>query len=277
MRLDLSRYVDELKKPLGTNLHAKEEATRADAAAATAALAAQCSDPEAVVRLLDAVFAVLGGSEGKLSQSAHKVSLLRAAGAASRNAVTGAALQGVCAAAVRHFVKLLEAESHEGTLAEALDACAAWMARLGGDIPPEFVAWFPKGITAKSATSSVRCAYFTCLQAALSRSSSALPSALPLVPTLMRTMDNCAKQASQVATVSEGAHAAKCLVRLSLLEAETEKQLAEFWRLALDDAKQIFVNERFLLAASCEALHSLVDVAEKVIPLYDLQGRLSHF
>ena len=74
MRLDLSRYVDELKKPLGTNLHAKEEATRADAAAATAALAAQCSDPEAVARLLDAVFAVLNGSEGKLSQSAHKVS-----------------------------------------------------------------------------------------------------------------------------------------------------------------------------------------------------------
>lgn len=263
--LDLSRYVDDLKKPLGANLHAKEDATRDDAGAATAALAAQCSDPEAVVRLLDALFAVLNGSEGKLSQSAHKISLLRAAGRVSRNAVTGGALQGVCCAAVKHFVKLLETESHEGTLVEALDMCGLWMAKLSGEIPPEFVTWFPKGITAKTATSSVRCSYFTCLQSALSKSSSALPSALPLIPTLMRTMDNCAKQASQVATVSEGAHAGKCLVRLSLLEAETEKPLAEFWKIALDDAKQIFVNERFLLAASCDALHSLVDVAEKVL------------
>ena len=265
VNLDLSRYVDELKKPLGANLHAKEDATRADAAAATAALAAQCSDPEAVVRLLDAVFAVLNGSEGKLSQSAHKISLLKAAGRVSKNAVTGGALQGVCCAAVKHFVKLFETESHEGTLVEALDMCGLWMAKMSGEIPPEFVAWFPKGITAKTATSSVRCSYFTCLQSALSKSSAALPSALPLIPTLMRTMDNCAKQASQVASVSEGAHAAKCLVRLSLLEAETEKPLAEFWKLSLDDAKQIFVNERFLLAASCDALHSLVDVAEKVL------------
>ena len=265
VNLDLSRYVDELKKPLGTNLHAKEDATRADAAAATSALGAQCSDPEAVVRLLDAVFAVLNGSEGKLSQSAHKISLLRAAGRISENAVTGGALQGVCCAAVKHFVKLLETESHEGTLVEALEMCGLWMAKLSGEIPPEFVAWFPKGITAKTSTSSVRCSYFTCLQSALSKSSAALPSALPLIPTLLRTTENCAKQASQVATVSEGAHAAKCLVRLSALEAETEKPLAEFWKLALDDAKQIFVNERFLLAASCDALHSLVDVAEKVL------------
>lgn len=127
--------------------------------------------------------------------------------------MTGGALQGVCRAAVKHFVKLLETESHEGTLVEALDTCGQWMAKLSGDVPPEFVAWFPKGITAKTATSSVRCAYFTCLQSALSKSTAALPSALPLIPTLMRTMDNCAKQASQVATVSEGAHAAKCLVR----------------------------------------------------------------
>ena len=127
--------------------------------------------------------------------------------------MTGGALQGVCRAAVKHFVKLLETESHEGTLVEALDTCGQWMAKLSGDVPPEFVAWFPKGITAKTATSSVRCAYFTCLQSDLSKSTAALPSALPLIPTLMRTMDNCAKQASQVATVSEGAHAAKCLVR----------------------------------------------------------------
>ena len=123
------------------------------------------------------------------------------------------------------------------------------------------MAWFPKGIPAKTLTSSVHCSYFTCLHSALSKSS----AALPLIPTLLRTMENCTKQASQVATVSEGAHAAKCLVRLSTLEAETEKPLAEFWKLALNEAEQIFINERFLLAASCAALHSLVDVAKKVL------------
>ncbi len=107
VNLDLSRYVDDLKKPFGANLHAKDDATRADAGAATAALAAQCSDPDAVSRLLDALFAVLGGSEGKLSQNAQKMSLLEAAGKASNNAVTGAALQTVTSAAVVHFVKVI--------------------------------------------------------------------------------------------------------------------------------------------------------------------------
>jgi hypothetical protein len=198
-----------LKKPFGTNLHAKDDSTRADAVAATAALAGQCSDPEAVERLLDAVFGILGGSEGKLTQNDQKTSLLEAAGRVSKNAVTGASLQSVCAVAVRHFVKIFETEVHEATLVEAANHCSLWAAKLSSDIPAEFVAWFPKGITAKSATSPARCAYFVCLQSAMSKSTSTLASATPLIPVLMRTIDNCVKQASQVAIVSEGAHAAR--------------------------------------------------------------------
>ncbi len=67
-----------------------------------------------------------------------------------------------------------------------------------------------------------------------------------------------------MATVSEGALAAKCLVRLSLLESETAGKLDAFWKATLDADKQLFFNERFLLAASPQALGSVADIAERV-------------
>ena len=63
----------------------------------------------------------------------------------SENAVTGSALQGVCCAAVKHFVKLLETESHEGTLVEALDMCDLWMAKLSQEIPQSSWRGSPRG------------------------------------------------------------------------------------------------------------------------------------
>ncbi len=92
----------------------------------------------------------------------------------------------------------METEVHEGTIVETLNMCALWAARLTSDIPKAFVDAFPKGVTAKTATGLVRCAYFACLQSAMSKSTSTLNSALPLIPTLMRTIENCVKQASQV-------------------------------------------------------------------------------
>ncbi len=87
-----------MSKHLGANLHAKDDDTRSAAVEAVAALASQCSDAEALSSLVKALFAVLGGSEGKLTVNAHKCSLLAALGkvATCANAVSATSVQGVC-------------------------------------------------------------------------------------------------------------------------------------------------------------------------------------
>ena len=56
-----------LAKPFCTQLHAKDDETRENAKNCVASLASKCSDSDAVLSLLKAVFDVLNGSEGKLS------------------------------------------------------------------------------------------------------------------------------------------------------------------------------------------------------------------
>lgn len=107
LKIDLSQYVGELQKPFGTNLHAKDDLTRDYAVMAVASLAGQCSDPEAVQTLLKTIFAVLGGSEGKLSVNTQKISLITAAGCVCKNAVTGSQIQNVCAMAIGEFIKVI--------------------------------------------------------------------------------------------------------------------------------------------------------------------------
>jgi len=63
---------------------------------AVAALAAQCSDADAVSKLTTVLFDVLNGSEGKLAVNSHKCSLLEALGRVSKCPVTGASVQPLC-------------------------------------------------------------------------------------------------------------------------------------------------------------------------------------
>lgn len=56
----------------------------------------QCSDASSIETLLNIVFGVLNGSEGKLSVNTQKMSLLQAAGHLSKNAALSSANASLC-------------------------------------------------------------------------------------------------------------------------------------------------------------------------------------
>ena len=89
LSIDLSQYVGDLSKPFATQLHANDDMTRESAIKCVASLGLKASDSEAVDALLKAIFAVLNGSEGKLSVAGHKMSLLSAAAALADNSMLG--------------------------------------------------------------------------------------------------------------------------------------------------------------------------------------------
>ena len=101
MSIDLSGYVSDLAKPFATQLHANDESTRESAVKCVASLALRCSDSEAILTLLKAIFAVLNGSEGKLTVADQKISLLSAIATLSDNSILGKCLlillyEGLC-------------------------------------------------------------------------------------------------------------------------------------------------------------------------------------
>ncbi|CAJ0964905.1 unnamed protein product [Ranitomeya imitator] len=76
--LDLSQYALDLGKGLAGQLKSNNPQLMDEAVVALQNLAHQCSDPSAVEALSKHLFAILGGSEGKLTAVAQKMSVLSA-------------------------------------------------------------------------------------------------------------------------------------------------------------------------------------------------------
>jgi hypothetical protein len=62
---------------LPANLHSKEDLAREESVSACRCLALQCSDAGALEGLLQHLFDVFHGSEGKLTVATHKMSVLQ--------------------------------------------------------------------------------------------------------------------------------------------------------------------------------------------------------
>ena len=217
------------------------------------ALAKQCSDPSAIETLMNIVFSIANGSEGKLTVNAQKISVLQTTGDISNNAVSSAMFKNLNSKVVTHFVKVLESEGYDGALCTALNSLAMW-AKKFREVPQNFLDWIPKGMALKTSNSQVRSAYLHCVLAAMSNGNA--ETFKPLGSVFNKAIEAASKQATQWTLVAEGANAAACLAKMN-----TDDQ--EFWKIINEG--QLFVNDRFLLSASPETLQSLVIIAENVI------------
>ena len=218
------------------------------------------------------MFAVLNGSEGKITVSTHKSSLLLAAGnlAPAVSKVTGSASLILANTATELFVKFLETESNEATLILALEMLAKWAGKYVQELPAALVAWWPKGMAAQGASSPVRCAYLLCLLSGVN-ATSGQASALPLLPHLIKIVEMASvtgKPAAATAQITaEGVHAAACLLRIArddTLGLES-RQLAEFFSTIVDTEKQPFYAEKFISLAGPAALQSLAALTASLL------------
>ena len=214
--LDLSTYAADLGKPIATCLHSKEDPTREEAVVAVRALAKQCSEASAVGALLRLFFGVFQGSEGKLTVTSHKISVLEGIGHLGQHSVTGASVHQLSSDAADLFVKILESEVHEGTLNQTLAALSIWTARFTAAVPKSLMEAFKKGSTLKTATAAVRTSYIRCMSASLHGES--LTQGAELIPTLLKSVEKAVTQPTQTAIVAEGLAAATLLLRLASID-----------------------------------------------------------
>lgn len=260
--LDLSQYAMDIGKGISSQLKANNPQLMEQAVQAMQNLAQQCSDPSAVEDVVKHLFNILGGSEGKLTVVAQKMSVLSGIGSCSHHAVSGTSSQTLSSSVTVLFIPYLQQEVHEGTLVHAVSVLSQWSARLTLEIPPALLDWLKKAFTLKISTSLVRQAYLQAMLGAFKGDT--LAQASDLVPLLLQTVEKAAAQNSQHALLSEAVAASVLLSRLALLETQTEAKLAGFWNLILDEKKPLFTTEKFLSQANEEALCTMLQLCERL-------------
>uniref|UniRef100_A0A8D0DC90 GCN1 activator of EIF2AK4 n=1 Tax=Sander lucioperca TaxID=283035 RepID=A0A8D0DC90_SANLU len=206
-------------------------------------LAQQCSDPSAVQDIVTHLFKILGGSEGKLTVVAQKMSVLSGIASCSHHAASGTSSQTLSSAVTVMFIPYLQQEVHEATLVHAVSVLSQWSSRLTVEVPTALLDWLKKAFTLKTSTSLVRHAYLQAMLGAFKGDT--LAQASDLVPLLLQTVEKAAAQNSQHALLSEGVAASVLLSRdFSFVSAEAK--FSSFWNLILDEKKPLFTTEKFL-------------------------------
>ncbi|KAG8596974.1 hypothetical protein GDO81_002124 [Engystomops pustulosus] len=261
--LDLSQYALDIGKSLAGQLKSNNPQLMDEAVVALQNLAHQCSDPSAVEALGKHLFAILGGSEGKLTAVAQKMSVLSGIGALSRHVVSGTSSQELSKTISELFIPFLQQEVHEGTLIHAVTVLTQWCQKFTTEVPKKLIEWFQKAASLKTSTSGVRHSYCQCML--VSFKGDTLGQALGLVPLLIQTVEKAAAQSAQISLLTESLAAAVLVCRISLTESQVENKLNNFWQLLSDDKRQIFTSEKFLSSASEECLCTLLQLCERLL------------
>ncbi|XP_069071140.1 stalled ribosome sensor GCN1 isoform X2 [Pleurodeles waltl] len=261
--LDLSQYALDIGRGLASQLKSNNTQLMDEAVVALRNLSRQCSDPPAVESLTRHLFAILGGSEGKLTAVAQKMSVLSGIGSLSYHGVSGSSSQALSAVVLELFIPFLTQEVHEGTLVHAVSVLTLWCQKFNNEVPKMLVDWYRKAYSLKTSTSGVRHAY---LQSMLvSFKGDTLQQAQELLPLLVQTVEKASSQSTQVPIVTEGVAAAVLVCRMSVNDLQSESKLSNFWPLVLDEKKQIFTSEKFLSMASEDALCTVLQLAERLL------------
>ncbi|KAK8718694.1 hypothetical protein OTU49_014541, partial [Cherax quadricarinatus] len=124
-------------------LHAKEDQVRDDTVEVCRQLAKQCSDAVAVEAFVKLLFDIFFGSDGKLTVTTQKVSVLQGVEAVGEHSVTGSSSYKLSVTVLEKMMKVLETESHEGTLVQALSALTIWSTKFTTDIPQKLLDFLP--------------------------------------------------------------------------------------------------------------------------------------
>ncbi|KAM4808080.1 stalled ribosome sensor GCN1 [Rhinophrynus dorsalis] len=261
--LDLSQYALDLGKGLAGQLKSNNPQLMDGAVGALQNLAHQCSDPSAVEAMGKHLFAILGGSEGKLTAVAQKMSVLSGIGSLSHHVVSGTSSQELSRTISELFIPFLQQEVHEGTLIHAVSVLTLWCQKFSTEFSKKLVEWFQKAFALKTSTSGVRHSYLQCML--VSFRGDTLLQSMALLPLLIQTVEKAASQTSQISLLAEALAAAVLICRVSVVESQAESKLSTFWQLLADEKKQIFTSDKFLSSASEDTLCTLLQLSERLL------------
>ncbi|XP_053962827.1 eIF-2-alpha kinase activator GCN1 isoform X1 [Anastrepha ludens] len=264
LNIDLSKYVESLGKVLLQNLYCKDDTARHESLQSLKELSQKCATVESIEYLLNGIFAILNGENGKITVAEYRMNLIQGAGYLSFNSISSSKTSTLLHLVVDLFSKALASEIQERVICHTLDMFSLWSVKFVGELPKTIIDIFNRGLDLKTTTQPVRVAYLQWLLAALQNAK--LHEEINFTPFLITLVEKGLQNPSQIPLVCEALCAA-CVI------LQTERSLnniilSNFWSVIFDMNKQIFFSERFMVAAPAETLCYVSLMAENLLTQY---------
>lgn len=254
---DLSANAVEITKGFSANIYSQNERARIESADLCKQLALKCSDSTVISNILNFLFNIYHGSEGKLSTSEQKINILQAIGNFSFNTVTNEDnSQKLAESVIDQFIKVLDNEMHEKTLVHAIQMLTLWCSNLKKSIPKTLIVWFIKGYDKKSSVLSVKLSYMDCMTNIFKNKYSTY--AVDVIPLLLKCVEKCS-QSSQAPIVTEALYAAYLLLLIINEDPKRNNEIGftPLWNMVLNSDKALFLNEKFLFQLTDDVLNKI--------------------
>ncbi|RWS30291.1 Translational activator GCN1-like protein [Leptotrombidium deliense] len=263
LSFDLSTYALELGKLFGSQLHSKEDAFREVAILGSRKLAEQCSNSNEIESLLKHYFAILNGSEGKLTIVTQRYGVLSGIGALSFHCITGAAGQALSEFACNQLIPLLKSEVHEGTLLHSAQQMQLWCNKLVNNIPLSVIEWFKTVPNLKTSTSITKSAYISCvLSTVRDNTYSTAAELLPIVSA--SAQKSFGASVSQMPVVTEGLFASTLILKICSYDKQLEGKVKLAMNGIIDVECLPFLSEKFIYSSNEQSLICLCSFIESL-------------
>ncbi|XP_034131444.1 eIF-2-alpha kinase activator GCN1 [Drosophila guanche] len=262
VNIDCSRYASEIGKALIKNLYSKGDNARRESLESLKLLSQKCSDATIIKELLEEIFSVLNGSDGKINVVEYRLNLLQGAGFLSFNNISQDQYSNVLDKAVNLFWKALECETQDKVICCTLEMFALWTQKLRNELPSVIIEIFKTGIHQKNTNQVIRQSYLEWLL--LSIQNTTANNHNSIVPDLISLYTKALANSSQISNASEAA----CIACILLILEKPSENYCHFWSTVFDMNKQYFFNEKFIATAPTETLCNISLMAKTLLFSY---------
>ncbi|XP_022916125.2 stalled ribosome sensor GCN1 [Onthophagus taurus] len=269
LTIDISDCAFDIGKSLSVNLHSTDDLTRDDAVFACKMMAEKIKSVSVLDKIVTHICGVFNGSDGKLTVITHKISVLLGVGNLSYHDINGSNSIQLTTNVINQFVKIFETEVNEKVLCCALDVLGLWCANYCGDNPKKLIDSIKSGMDNKNSTPTLRISYIKFMTVLFKGNK--ISHSLPLIPTLLKSIDRAVAQPAQAPIVTEGLFAACFILKVTATETPKDN-LHNFWNTVCDLEKQLFLSEKYLSLATEEAFECIFELSAKL--LLDYQEKI---
>lgn len=257
--IDLSDNSDKLAKMCCPSIISQDESIQKSGRLSLEALTKKCSTLKACQEIIKYLSAVLGGSEGKLSNVNQKLSLLCSVKSAQllvpRNHVNH-----LVPLVISGMAPLLKSEVSEQVIMEMLDALALWCSAVDS-VPKELITTIEVGLGLKTTNMAIQVAYFNCYLSTLNKSMAVdKPSFFPCLEEAARiSLNKNAVAANYPLYLVAGCVLFKLALRLRKSDEDLNKLLSQM----IQSGENLpFLNDRFLTTSTNEYNLILLELIE---------------
>ncbi|EDV93917.1 GH19589 [Drosophila grimshawi] len=228
VNIDCSPYASQIGTVLIKKLYSDGELARRESLESLKNLSQKCSDGNIIKKLLELIFSILNGSDGKINVVEYRINLLQGAGYLSFNNVTADNSDDILNRAVDLFWKALDTESQEKVICCTLEMFGLWCGKFKNELPTVIINIFKIGIEQKNTTQIIRQSYLEWLLSSIQNAK--VKDTSNIVPTLYALYSKALQHFPQPSYVSEAA----CIACILLILDEPSESYSYFWSSIFD-------------------------------------------